>query len=112
MLPPGSLVLKLTESVFIDGFSEISRKLKLLQRLGIPLSLDDFGTLGRAVRVHSRIVELIKRSTAFLFDVKSVSIPELPADAVVTKFVDEVLAERQKTAPVGEIRASATTTSN
>ena len=31
MLPPGSLVLELTESVFIDGFSEISRKLKLLQ---------------------------------------------------------------------------------
>jgi sulfonate transport system substrate-binding protein len=60
----------------------------------------------------SESLELIKRSTAFLFDVKSVSIPELPADAVVTKFVDEVLAERQKTAPVGEIRVSATTTSN
>ncbi len=57
-------------------------------------------------------LELIKRSTAFLFEVKSVSIPELPADAVVTKFVDEVLAERQKTAPVGEIRAAGATVSN
>ena len=56
-------------------------------------------------------LELIKRSTAFLYDVKTIAIPELPADAVVTKFVDDVLASRQKTAPVGEVHASVATVS-
>jgi NitT/TauT family transport system substrate-binding protein len=56
-------------------------------------------------------LELIKRSTAFLYDVKSISVPELPSDAVVTKFVDAVLAERGRTAPVGEIHASSPTAS-
>lgn len=54
-------------------------------------------------------LELIKRSTAFLYEVKSVAIPELPPDAVVTTFVDDVLKQRGKTAPVGEIHASSQT---
>jgi NitT/TauT family transport system substrate-binding protein len=55
--------------------------------------------------------ELIKRSTAFLYDVKSVAVRELPPDAVVTKFVDEILEGRGKTAPVGQIQASSPTAS-
>lgn len=57
-------------------------------------------------------LELIKRATAFLYEVKTVAVPELPADAVVTRFADEVLAERHKTAPVAQIPAIATTASN
>jgi NitT/TauT family transport system substrate-binding protein len=52
-------------------------------------------------------LELIKRSTAFLYEVKSIGIPELPADAVLPGFTDEILKERGLRAPVAEIRASA-----
>jgi NitT/TauT family transport system substrate-binding protein len=51
-------------------------------------------------------LELIKRSTAFLFEVKSIGFPELPPDAVLPQFTADVLKERGLTAPVGEIRAS------
>jgi NitT/TauT family transport system substrate-binding protein len=54
-------------------------------------------------------LELIKRSTAFLFEIKSVAIPELASDAVVTRFTQDVLTERGLTAPVGEIRAAIAT---
>jgi NitT/TauT family transport system substrate-binding protein len=56
-------------------------------------------------------VELIKRSTAFLFDVKSIAIPELAPDAVVPQFTEEILKERALTAPVGEIKAALETAS-
>jgi len=59
----------------------------------------------------SQSLELITRSTAFLYDVKSVAMRELPADAVVTQFVDEVLRDRARTAPIGDIRASSPTAS-
>jgi NitT/TauT family transport system substrate-binding protein len=52
-------------------------------------------------------LELIHRSTAFLYEVKSIAIPELPADSVVTSFAEDVLRERGLRAPVGEIRANA-----
>jgi NitT/TauT family transport system substrate-binding protein len=56
-------------------------------------------------------LELIKRSTAFLFEVKSIAIPELAPDAVVTQFTDDILKERGLTAPVGEIKAALETAS-
>jgi len=59
----------------------------------------------------SASLELIKRSTAFLYEAKSVAVPELPPDAIVTEFVDAVLKGRGKTAPVGEVRASSPTAS-
>jgi NitT/TauT family transport system substrate-binding protein len=51
--------------------------------------------------------ELIKRATAFLFEAKSIDVPELAADVVQPQFVEEILKERGLTAPVGEIKASA-----
>jgi NitT/TauT family transport system substrate-binding protein len=56
-------------------------------------------------------LELLKRSTAFLFEVKSISIPELPPDAIVPQFTEQILEERGLKAPVGEIKASAETIS-
>jgi NitT/TauT family transport system substrate-binding protein len=52
-------------------------------------------------------LDLLRRSAAFLFEAKSISVAELPADAVVPRFVDEVLTERGLHAPVGEIQGSA-----
>ncbi len=51
-------------------------------------------------------LELIKRSTAFLFEAKSIGVAELPADAVVPQFTEDVLRRRGLNAPVGEIKAT------
>jgi len=56
-------------------------------------------------------LELVKRATAFLYEVKSISIPELPADAVLPRFADEVLEEHSAKAPIARIQASEATAS-
>jgi NitT/TauT family transport system substrate-binding protein len=56
-------------------------------------------------------LELLKRATGFLFEVKSISIPELPADAIVPQFTEEILKEHGLQPPVGEVKASAETIS-
>lgn len=56
-------------------------------------------------------LELLKRSTAFLFEVKSIAIPELAADAIVPQFTEEILKEHGLQPPVGEIKASTETIS-
>ena len=47
----------------------------------------------------------IRKATSFLHEVKSINIAELPADAVVTRFADQILEERGLKKPVGEILA-------
>ena len=51
--------------------------------------------------------ELVRRATAFLYEVKSIAIPQLPADAVQPDLAAQVLKERGLSAPVGEIKSSA-----
>ena len=41
---PSEIELEITESVLIDDFAEVTRKLVLLRDIGIKISLDDFGT--------------------------------------------------------------------
>lgn len=41
---PENIELEITESVFMDDFSQVVEKLKYLRNLGIRISLDDFGT--------------------------------------------------------------------
>jgi len=55
--------------------------------------------------------ELINRSTAVRYEVKSVAVPELAPDAVVTQLTQAVLDEHRLKAPVGEIKAAAETAS-
>ena len=49
-------------------------------------------------------MELIKRATAFLHEIKSISTPQLRPEAVMPQFTQEVLKERGLKAPLGEIR--------
>ncbi|MGA3119903.1 MAG: ABC transporter substrate-binding protein [Polyangiaceae bacterium] len=49
---------------------------------------------------------LLQAATAFLYEVKSIGIPELPKDAIVSHFTDEILRERGFVKPVAEIRAA------
>ena len=51
-------------------------------------------------------LELIKRATAFLYEVKSIAIPELPADAVLPALTAQILQERNLKAPVSVIKAT------
>jgi diguanylate cyclase (GGDEF)-like protein/PAS domain S-box-containing protein len=43
-LPPGALVLELTETVLVDDPDLAARRLQELRRLGVRLAVDDFGT--------------------------------------------------------------------
>jgi NitT/TauT family transport system substrate-binding protein len=49
-------------------------------------------------------MELIKRASAFLFEIKSINSPTLRPDAVMPEFAQAVLKERGVTAPLGEIK--------
>ena len=52
-------------------------------------------------------MELIKRASAFLFEIKSINAPTLRPDAVMPEFAQAVLKERGLTAPLGEIKSAA-----
>jgi NitT/TauT family transport system substrate-binding protein len=61
-------------------------------RLGLPFGFSDAS------------LEHIRRATAFLHEIKSINVAELPPDAVVSRFTDDILRERGLTKPVGEVR--------
>ncbi len=50
-------------------------------------------------------MELIKRATAFLYEIKSINTPQLRPEAIMPEFTQAVLKERNVKAPLGEIRA-------
>jgi len=64
-------------------------------RLTIPFAFTD------------RSLELVRRATAFLYEVKSIAVPQLAADAIQPDLTAQVLKERGLSTPVGEIRSSA-----
>ena len=49
-------------------------------------------------------MELIKRASAFLHEIKSINTPSVRPEAVMPQFTQEVLKERGLKAPLGEIR--------
>jgi NitT/TauT family transport system substrate-binding protein len=51
-------------------------------------------------------LELIKKDTAFLYALKSISTPQLFDDAIVTELTEAVLKERKLQAPVGEVKTA------
>ncbi|HTV25412.1 MAG TPA: ABC transporter substrate-binding protein [Polyangiaceae bacterium] len=50
-------------------------------------------------------LEHIRRATAFLHEIQSIDVAELPADAVVPRFAEEVQRERGAKQPVGVVYA-------
>ncbi|HXZ95837.1 MAG TPA: NrtA/SsuA/CpmA family ABC transporter substrate-binding protein, partial [Burkholderiales bacterium] len=49
-------------------------------------------------------MELIKRATSFLYEIKSINTPQLRPEAVMPEFTQAILAERKVKAPLGEIK--------
>lgn len=54
-LPPSSLILELTESLYIDRHSAIPDALQQLRKMGVRLAMDDFGTGYSALASLSRL---------------------------------------------------------
>ena len=52
-------------------------------------------------------LDLIKKDTAFLYAIKSISTPELLDGAIVTEPTEAVLKERKLQSPVGEVKTAA-----
>ncbi len=57
-------------------------------------------------------LELIKRATAFLYEVKSIAHADLPPDAVLPALTEQILDERSLHAPLGEVRGAAPVAAN
>ncbi len=66
-VPPGLLVLEITESVFIRDFRAALRRLEALKELGVRLAIDDFGTGFSSLFSLSRLpVDVVKIDKAFV----------------------------------------------
>ena len=65
------------------------------------------GTPTRIILPYSfspEAMELIKRASAFLYEIKSINSPTLRPEAVMPEFAEAVLKERGVKAPLGEIK--------
>ncbi len=74
-IDPGQLVVEITETVLVEGFAV--ENLRELHRLGLTLSLDDFGTGHSTVEQLSRLpVDVVKIDRSYL-DVSTATSREL-----------------------------------
>jgi diguanylate cyclase (GGDEF)-like protein len=66
-LPPGSIVLEITEGVLLDGRDANRDRLARLRRAGIGLSLDDFGTgYASLAQLHAFEIDIVKIDRRFV----------------------------------------------
>jgi EAL domain-containing protein (putative c-di-GMP-specific phosphodiesterase class I) len=84
-LDPEWLELELTESLTLDGSESTIKTMRALKRLGVSLSLDDFGTGWSSLSYLRRFpIDRIKIDRSFLRDVAS----EPTAEAVVRSIIN------------------------
>jgi len=82
-LPPGSLVLEITESVMMDDEPATLARLTALRELGVHLALDDFGTGYSALSYLRRFpADILKIDRAFVR-----GIGERPEDTAIVQAV-------------------------
>jgi len=71
-MPPGNLLLEITETAMMKSFESDSAKLKSLRDLGMHLALDDFGTGYSSLNYLKNLpINLIKLDRTFLEDIDS-----------------------------------------
>jgi EAL domain-containing protein (putative c-di-GMP-specific phosphodiesterase class I) len=76
-LPPGRLILELTESLFVDDSAAVRGPLEALRAAGSRIAIDDFGTGYSALSYLRRLpIDVLKLDRRFLADLG-------PADIVV-----------------------------
>lgn len=67
-----SLEFEITESVLFDNFDLINEKLKDIKRMGISISLDDFGTgFSSLARLHELNIDTVKLDKYFIDKIKN-----------------------------------------
>ncbi|MGE5391983.1 MAG: putative bifunctional diguanylate cyclase/phosphodiesterase [Deltaproteobacteria bacterium] len=71
-MPPGNLLLEITETAMMKSFETDSKKLQKLRELGVHLALDDFGTGYSSLNYLKHLpINLIKLDRTFLADLDS-----------------------------------------
>lgn len=69
-LPPGALVLELTESLYVDRHTAIPATLRRLRAMGVRLAMDDFGTGYSALASLSRLpLDRLKIDRSFVSNI-------------------------------------------
>lgn len=70
-MPPGHLLLEITETAMMNSFKSDTEKLQELRNLGVHLALDDFGTGYSSLNYLKNLpVNLIKLDRTFLDDIE------------------------------------------
>jgi diguanylate cyclase (GGDEF)-like protein len=73
-MDPGSLILEVTESLFIEDFDYAIDLLRNLRALGVRLALDDFGTGFSSLSYLRRLpIDIIKIDQSFIADIGELS---------------------------------------
>lgn len=71
-LPPGTLILELTESIYVDRHTAIPETLRRLRATGVRLAMDDFGTGYSALARLARLpVDRLKIDRSFVSNIVS-----------------------------------------
>jgi diguanylate cyclase (GGDEF)-like protein len=81
-MPPGALILEVTENILIDDSDRAMIALADLKELGVRLALDDFGTGFSSLSYLRRLpIDIVKIDQSFIADL------EQPFDATITAAV-------------------------
>ncbi len=83
-LPPGSLTIEITEGVFLEHTADAETTIGALRKLGVRLSIDDFGTGFSSLSQLTRLpVEEIKLDRSFLLDLETSEATRTLVEAVI-----------------------------
>jgi EAL domain-containing protein (putative c-di-GMP-specific phosphodiesterase class I) len=67
---PGMLILEITESILLDSFEEIIATMILLKKIGVQISLDDFGIGYSSLQYLKRLpIQQLKIDQSFVRDI-------------------------------------------
>jgi EAL domain-containing protein (putative c-di-GMP-specific phosphodiesterase class I) len=81
---PRSLILEITESVFMDDAGVIVEKLKTLKELGVQIAIDDFGTGYSSLSYLARLpIDILKIAKPFVDGIETGSEDAALAEAIV-----------------------------
>ncbi len=84
-IPPRMLEIELTESVMVDGFSEVIETLTKLKLTGVRLAIDDFGTGYSSLSYLKYFpIDTLKVDRAFVADIAKDTFDRAIAKAVLT----------------------------
>ncbi|QID17549.1 EAL domain-containing protein [Nitrogeniibacter mangrovi] len=110
-LPPGALIVEITEGLLLDDRAEVTDKLQRFRSMGLQLALDDFGTGYSAMSYLQRYdIDFLKIDRAFVKHLANSERDRAIAEAVIAmahKLGIQVVAEGVEDAAQQAILANA-----